>query len=125
MILVSGILAVWGLFHQFIVGAAITLFAKEKEMQLRLVILGWVAYGAFISFAGILSIVLISMFGLNSKETRVALYLITGGMTIFTGHTFISGVKKFPRPIKISFAIEVIYIITCAVSLIAFGFKES
>ncbi len=124
MIIISSILALWGLFHQFIVGATVTLFLKEKELQLRLVLLGWVAYGAFISFVGLLSAVILFMGGLNSRETRIVLFMSVGAMTLFSGHTLVSGLKIFPRPIKISFAIETLYILTCTASLMIFWLKE-
>ncbi|MBE7410725.1 MAG: hypothetical protein L6Q54_08265 [Leptospiraceae bacterium] len=123
MISVGVVLGLWGIIHQLIVGGIVSLFLQGTKLQLRLVVLGWVGYGAFISFVGILTAVMVGMYGLNSPATRTVLFITVGAMTLFTGHTLISGLKIFPKPIRISFAIESLYILVCGISFAIYWLK--
>lgn len=99
-------LALWGLFHQLIVGGAVTNFKNIGETEARLFIMGWVAQGAFMTFAGILPPVLILFFGPEDPAAHVAALLSGVALVFLAIHVFVTGFVSHWRPIQIGAILE-------------------
>ena len=103
------LLAFWGLFHQLIVGSAASLFSNTEAAQLRIVVMSWVAQGAFISFGGILPAVLLFFHGLGSAAVQTAVLLSGIALIFLSIHIFISGIKRDLRPIFAGACLQLFY----------------
>ena len=108
-ILIGLILAGWGLFHQLIVGAAVTLIKNISEESARIVIMSWVAQGAFMSFTGIISSSMLFLHGVYSDAVQTTMVLCGISMLLLSLHVMASGYKTHIKPIRIGAALEFIY----------------
>ena len=102
-------LAAWGLFHQLIVGAAVTLYRDLDDTAARIMVMSWVSQGAFMSFCGILSTLLVFFYGLRSDAVQTALILCSAGMLFLSGHVVVSGYRAHLKPIRIGAVISGTY----------------
>lgn len=103
------LVAAWGLFHQLIVGGAVTAFRNITENEARLFIMGWVAHGALISLSGLLPVVLILFYGALSAPVQTTL-LLCGIATLFLAlHVFLSGYSTHFKPIRIGAVLNLVY----------------
>ena len=110
LVIVCGVvLAAWGLFHQLIVGAAVTMYRDLDESASRIMVMTWVAQGAFMSFSGILSTLLVFFHGLRSDAVQTTLVLCSAGMLFLSGHVFISGYRAHLKPIRMGAIISGTY----------------
>lgn len=114
------VLAFWGLFHQLIVGSAASMFKGLGSTELRIVVMSWVAQGAFLSFCGVLSSVLLFFHGLNSAAVQTALLLCGTALIFLSIHIYISGIKKHLRPLRIGAFLQLFYGIYLLVLIIPF-----
>ena len=109
------LLALWGLFHQLIVGGAVMIFEELSERAARLFIMSWVAQGAFMSFSGILIVVTLFFHGWY-EDTSLTICSLTGIALLLLGlHVLFSGYKTHLKPIRIGAILE---FVTGAVLLI-------
>ncbi len=105
-------LGFWGLFHQLIVGAAVTIYKNLDESASRIMVMTWVAQGAFMSFCGILSTTLVFLHGLRTDAVQTALIVCSAGMLFLSGHVFVSGYQTHLKPIRIGAVIGGVYSLT-------------
>ncbi len=103
------ILAGWGLFHQLIVGGAVTMVRVPDEKEARLFVMSWVAQGAFMTFAGILPGTMIFLHGIFSGPAHTVFAITGTGLFFLSGHVFLSGYKTHIRPVQIGAVLEVLY----------------
>lgn len=103
------ILAAWGLFHQLVVGGAVTAFRNISETEARLFIMGWVAQGAFMSFTGFLPAALLLFFGPFSAPVHTTLLLSSLALILLSAHVFLTGFHTHFKPIRIGAVLQMIY----------------
>ncbi len=106
---IGALLTLWGLFHQLIVGGAITMFRNISENEARLFVMSWVAQGAFMSFLGILPVAMLFLFPIFSSETHTVFLICSFGLFILSGHIFFTGINTHLKPIRISAFIQLAY----------------
>ncbi len=116
-IVAGSTLAAWGLFHQLIVGAAATMFKDMSEKEARLFVMTWVAQGAFMSFTGILTAVLLFFYGLQSGPVQITLLLTGMAMILLSGHVLVTGYRTHVGPIRTGAVLEMIFGIVCLVAV--------
>jgi len=107
-IALGGLLALWGLFHQLIVGGAVTNFPRIQETEARLFIMGWVAQGAFMTFAGLVPAALILFFGPADPGAHVVALLSGLALIFLAVHVFVTGFVSHWRPIQIGAILELL-----------------
>ncbi len=119
-VVISLVLAGWGFFHQLIVGGAATIFKNVSEKEARLFVMSWVAHGAFMSFVGVISAVLLLFFGLLSGPVQIVLILSGVAMILLSAHVFVTGYGTHIGPVRTGAVLELIYgVYLIAATLIA------
>ena len=108
-IVIGLVLALWGLFHQLIVGSAVSLFSNTGSAELRIVVMSWVVQGAFLSFCGILPAVLLFFHGISSAAVQTALLLSGTALIFLSIHIYISDIKEHLRPLRIGAFLQLFY----------------
>lgn len=103
------VLALWGLFHQLIVGSVVSMLQNEEGPVVRLLVVAWVAHGAFLSFCGLLPSLLLFFHGAHYAPVQTAMLLSAAALLILSIHTYISGFATHPRPLRISFYLGMAY----------------
>ena len=103
------ILASWGLFHQLIVGGAITIFKNIEENEARLFIMGWVAQGGFMVFLGIVPPLLIWLFGMQQEVVRTIMAINGASLLLLGAHVFFTGFSTHIKPIRIGAILSATY----------------
>lgn len=102
LIIILGLgFAGWGLFHQLIVGGAVTMYRELDDSASRIMVMSWVAQGAFMSFLGALSSVLVFFHGLRSDAVQTTLAMSSAALLFLAGHVFVSGYAAHLKPIRI------------------------
>ncbi|MBX7058429.1 MAG: hypothetical protein K1X75_10225 [Leptospirales bacterium] len=109
VVALGAIVAGWGLFHQLIVGGAVTAFRNISENEARLFIMGWVAHGAFISLAGILPVILVLFYGALAAPVQTTLLLCAVATLFLSLHVFLSGFSTHFKPIRIGAVLNLVY----------------
>ena len=102
-------LAGWGLFHQLIVGGSISLFPGLSDRGARVLVMGWVAQGAFMSFLGVLSAVMMLLHDVFTPEVHTVLIMSGIAMLFLAGHVYVTGFKTHMKPIRIGAVLELVY----------------
>jgi hypothetical protein len=102
-------LAAWGFFHQLIVGGAVTLLKNVEDQSARLMVMSWVAQGAFMSFLGILPASLLLIYGLLAAAIKTVLFICSCALLFLAGHVIATGYGTHIKPIRIGAFLELIY----------------
>ncbi|EKT86185.1 hypothetical protein QMM42_14660 [Leptospira santarosai] len=111
ILIVSGIVyTLHGLIHQLIVGAAVGFFQLREEKQSRLILMMWIATGAFMSFLGFLPAILILLFG-PQPPVVATLIAETIAVCFLSLHIFLSGYRTHTQPVKIGFFFSLGFVI--------------
>jgi len=108
-LILGSVMACWGLFHQLIVGGAITMFRNISESEARLFIMSWVAQGAFMSFMGILPVAMILLHGIYNPGIHTVFMTCGIAALILSGHVFLTGFTTHLKPIQVGALIEAAY----------------
>lgn len=103
------ILACWGLFHQLIVGGAVAMLGNPDEKEARVVIMAWVAQGAFMTFCGLLPLIFFIIYGYESPAYLTATLLAGLAMTILAVHVAVVGFATLVRPVQIGAVLEGVF----------------
>jgi hypothetical protein len=86
------ILAAWGLFHQLVVGGAVTAFRNISETE-----------------AGFLPAALLLFFGPLSAPVHTTLLLSSLALILLSAHVFLTGFHTHFKPIRIGAVLQMIY----------------
>ena len=108
-IILGIILAAWGLFHQLIVKSTVSLLHTVSPKNVRIVVMSWVAQGAYMSFTGILSSVILILYQIDLPVVHLILFMCSFAMLFLAGHVLITGFRAHMKPIRIGAFIEIIY----------------
>ena len=100
------VLAFWGFFHQLIVGGAATTFQHLEEKQARLIVMTWVAQGAFMSYVGLMTAALLFFFGSATPAVMTALLMTGIALVLLAAHVFVTGYSTFMGPIRTGAVLE-------------------
>ncbi len=103
------LLAAWGLFHQLIVGGAVTMFKDLETNGSRLLVMSWVAQGAFMSFAGLLSSVMLLLHDIQSAAVHTVLIMCGLSMLFLFGHVMVTGYSTHIKPVRIGAICKLLY----------------
>lgn len=110
IVIAAGILlACWGLFHQLIVGGAVAMLGNPDDKEARIVIMAWVAQGAFMTFAGIIPLIFYIFYGFESPAYLTATLLAGLAMAILAVHVLVVGFATLVRPVQIGAVLEAIF----------------
>ena len=110
MVIGTGLLlACWGLFHQLIVGGAVAMLGNPDEKEARIVIMAWVAQGAFMTFCGLLPFIFFVLYGMEHPAYLTATLLAGLAMSILAAHVMVVGFATLVRPVQIGAALEAIF----------------
>lgn len=101
ILILCGIFALWGLFHQLIVGGAVSIFHNLDEKEARLFLMSWVAHGAMMSYAGILNFFLLLFFSSEEPVVRFVMGISGLALMILCIHVLVSGLKTRVNPVII------------------------
>lgn len=101
LIVLSLAYAVHGLIHQLVVGGAISIYPGMNEKQTRLILMSWIATGAFMSFLGFIPAILIFFFHAYSPVMKSLLLLETIALLFLGIHIYLSGHSTHPKPVRI------------------------
>ncbi|MBE7439339.1 MAG: hypothetical protein HS115_12845 [Spirochaetales bacterium] len=105
----GALLAAWGFFHQLIVGAAVTLVKDLEDNSARLLVMSWVAQGAFMTFLGLLPAALLLLYGPLVPAVGAVLFLCAMALLFLSGHVLVTGYATHIKPIRIGALIEFVY----------------
>lgn len=116
MTLLSGIVittgfltGMWGLFHQLIVGGAVTMMHEAEERNLRIFLMTWVAHGAYISLTGFLPAVLLLIYNPYEPVVLTACILVAIAILILSIHVGAINYKFFITPIWIGWSLQTLH----------------
>ncbi len=115
-IVAGAVIAAWGLFHQLIVGAAATMFKDMSETEARRVLMRWGAQGAFMSFVGVQTAVLVFFYGLLSHPVQITLLLTSVAMLLLSGHIVLTGYRTHEGPIRTGAIVQLSFGVICLVT---------
>ncbi|HMU85978.1 MAG TPA: hypothetical protein PKX74_14640 [Leptospiraceae bacterium] len=102
-------LAGWGMFHQLIVGGAVSMIKHPDDSEARLFVMSWVAQGGFMSFLGVIPATLLLIYGPSTAAVHTVLSLSALALILLSSHVFLTGFKTHLRPIQIGASLELIY----------------
>ncbi|MCB1138313.1 MAG: hypothetical protein KDK23_06120 [Leptospiraceae bacterium] len=103
------LLACWGLFHQLIVGGAVAMLGNPDEKEARIVIMAWVAQGAFMTFCGLIPLIFFIFYGYESPAYLTATLMAGLAMCILAIHVAVVGFATLVRPVQIGAVLEAIF----------------
>ncbi|MBI3394316.1 MAG: hypothetical protein HY042_00625 [Spirochaetia bacterium] len=103
------LLSAWGIFHQLIVGGAVTMLKLPAETDNRLFVMSWVAHGAFMTFAALLPCAMIVFHGVYAGAAHTVFAFSGAALIFLSGHVMVSGYKSHVRPIQIGAVLEGIF----------------
>ena len=114
------LLACWGLFHQLIVGGAVAMLGNPDEKEARIVIMAWVAQGAFMTFCGLLPFIFFVLYGFDHPAYLTASLLAGLAMSVLAVHVAVVGFATLVRPVQIGAVLEAVFgILVIVKSLVA------
>ncbi|MFN3603738.1 MAG: hypothetical protein ACK4UJ_03380 [Leptonema sp. (in: bacteria)] len=105
---VSTILTLVGVFHQLIVGGIVTRLIDAEEKDLRLYLMSWISHGNYITFLGILPIILFIFHSSYDPALKTTFFILAIAMIILSIHIAISGLKYKILPITLEFVLLII-----------------
>lgn len=109
-IIVSGILlGMWGLFHQLIVGGAVTMNRDADERSARLFLMSWVAHGAYLSLAGFLTVALLIFHDPYDSAVLTTSIILAFALTLLSIHVVVTTLKYFITPVWIGFVLQSVH----------------
>ncbi|MCB1171953.1 MAG: hypothetical protein KDK39_00235 [Leptospiraceae bacterium] len=107
-IILGLILAVWGLFHQLIVGGALMVFEDLNEQEARILIMSWVAQGAFMSFTGVVTALSLFFHGIMNEAVRTVIAITGVALLLMASHVFVSGYRIALKPVRVGAILELL-----------------
>lgn len=110
------------MFHQMIVGAAVTMFEDLSEVEARLFIMSWVAQGAFMTFTGVLLSITLFFHGLMAPAAKTTLLITSISLLLLGCHVLLSGYKTTIRPVRIGAWLEILNGLFILIAVIFFQF---
>ncbi|MCS7204736.1 MAG: hypothetical protein NZ853_03485 [Leptospiraceae bacterium] len=119
IIIVGLILAGLGIFHQLIVGAIVTNIDGD-EKDLRLYLMSWISHGAYITFSGILPVILLFYHSTYEGAISTTLIVLGFALLILSIHIAITTLK-FKIPMILA---EFAFSILLSVLLFTFYFLQ-
>lgn len=109
IILVGTLLTMIGVFHQLIVGGIVTRLSEAEEKDLNLYLMSWISQGAYITFCGILPVILLTFHSPYESSLKTTFFILAFGMLILAIHIFFTGLKYKILPIVIEFILLIIF----------------
>ncbi|MCB1171091.1 MAG: hypothetical protein KDK25_12180 [Leptospiraceae bacterium] len=103
------LLACWGLFHQLIVGGAVAMLGNPEEKEARIVIMAWVAQGAFMTFCGLIPLIFFVFYGYEAPAYLTATLMAGLAMGILAVHVAVVGFATLVRPVQIGAVLEAVF----------------
>ena len=101
--------ALWGFYHQLIVGSTASLFTKNSAREVRMFVMSWTAQGSFISFCGLLPASLLFFHGAMFGAVQTALLLSGAALILLSVHAFIIDFKQHILPIRLGAVLQFVY----------------
>ncbi len=124
MIIILGtLMGCWGLFHQLIVGGVASLY-RISGNEGKIIVLSWIAHGGYISFLGFLPALQIFLHGIHSPEVISMLIILEIALFLLIVHSFISGFKTHPRPVKIGIYLKILFFLNILAALLMQRFQS-
>lgn len=118
MTIVLGVLmGCWGLFHQLIVGGVASLY-RISGNEGKIIVLSWIAHGGYISFLGFLPAIQIFLHGIQNPGNVSMLVILEIALFLLIVHSFISGFKSHPRPVKIGIYLKILFFVNILTALL-------
>ncbi len=109
-IIVSGVLlGMWGLFHQLIVGGAVTMNSDSDERSARLFLMSWVAHGAYLSLAGFLPVALLVFHEPYDPAVLTTSIILAFALTLLSIHVAVTTIRYFITPVWIGFVLQSVH----------------
>ncbi len=108
-IILGLLLALLGLFHQLIVGGAVSMIKDSGAVEARIFIMTWVSQGAFMSFCGLLPAVLLFFYGAMLQSVQTVMLLTGVALILLSIHVFVSGFKSHIKPVQLGAVIQLFY----------------
>mgnify|MGYP001312148773 CR=1 FL=1 len=109
-VILSGILlGMWGLFHQLIVGGAVTMDPDIDERTVRLFLMSWITQGAYLSLTGFLPVVLLVFYQPYDEAVLTTCLVVAIALLILSLHVFATSRKFFITPITIGLTLQTIH----------------
>jgi hypothetical protein len=109
-LVISGILlGMWGLFHQLIVGGAVTMNPDADERYVRLFLMSWIAHGAYLSLAGFLPVVLLIFHDPLEPAVLTTSIILAFALTLLSVHVLVSARKFAITPVWIGLVLQSIH----------------
>lgn len=109
-IIVSGILlGVWGLFHQLIVGGAVTMNHDADQRSARLFLMSWIAHGAYLSLAGFLPVALLIFHNQYDSAVLTTSIILAVALTLLSIHVSVTTLKFFITPVWVGLILQSIH----------------
>ncbi len=116
VIVLGIIITLLGLFHQIIVGGVVTRLLDSEEKDLRLYVMSWISHGAYLSFGGILGVILLVFHSPFDASLKTSIFILGFGMLFFSIHIGVSALKNQIMIITLEFLFSLFY----SLSLFAF-----
>lgn len=104
----SAVTALWGLFHQFIVGGALSAVRNCDDRSARLLLTTWIAQGAFLTLCGALPLILLLLHGLTDA-VRLMLLLVGLALTLLSAHVAVIGLRRALPPVRLGWVLQSVH----------------